>query len=179
MGIEEGLGVSFGFAKQAGMAAVMVEGANPFLDETLGRFGEASVFALEFGEGGFEAGNFGFLFEEGGVGGFAGEALDDGGDEALGSDGGVHGVMRKVAMMRALGFLWPAALARRMRCRRKAALGRVRVRVTAWSFLGLRGRPRRRLPRDLETLRRGEGERLGGMSFRFQVSGWRGGGRGL
>lgn len=67
------------------------------------------------------------------------------------------------AAMKAPGFLWPAALARRMRCRRKAALGRVRVRVTAWSFLGLRGRPRRRFaPRDLGTLGLGEGERLMG-----------------
>ncbi len=65
------------------------------------------------------------------------------------------------AAMKAPGVLWSAALARRMRCRRKAALGRVRVRVTAWALLGFLGRPRRlaRLRRgDLETGRLGVGE---------------------
>jgi hypothetical protein len=103
--------------------------------EITGGFIEGAIFALEFGEGGFEAGDFGLEFEEGIVlglgegdaavfvdldfvepvggtgevagfgkevggvvsegdagagGGFAGDALDDGGDEALGSERGVH-----------------------------------------------------------------------------------------
>ena len=70
--------------------------------------------------------------------------------------------MGKVAMIKALGVWWPAARARRLRWARKAALGRVSVRVTAWSRLGLRGRPRL-ARRDLETLGLGVWETGGGM----------------